>query len=203
MARDDDDDDTMDDLDDNDSPGGSGDEDEDEYTPPSKEEWEKTQQALTKANGEAKKYRLRLKTEREKAGQSAASDAATGGASPAEVEKARKEAEREVMAKADSRIIKSEAKSALVAAGLVDTSPDAVKRVVRMLDMDDLSVDDDGEVEGLDDAVRSLMSTTPALFRTKKTVAKTGGGTGTRKDGAGAGTAKKSSASRLAAALKG
>lgn len=193
----DDPDDTMDDdLDDADDDNGSEGASGDEWEPPSKEEWDRTVAALTKANGQAKKHRLKV---RELEGKSNASAPPSGGP---DLEEVRRKATEEAQSKADQRIIKSEAKTALLAAGLVDATPEAVKAAVKMLDTDDLSVDDDGEVDGLDEAIATLKRTMPALFKKKRAGGQVA--TGSRGKDGGANGSKppaKSSAAKLAGAL--
>lgn len=81
------------------------------------------------------------------------------------VEKARTE-ERE---KANARIIDAKAEAALERAGL-DLSGDEddrerkLKRAKRLLDLDDVTVDEKGRVHGLDDAIADAKEDVPNLF---------------------------------------
>jgi minor structural protein GP20 len=198
-------DDLEDDLDedeDNESTGGSG--DEDEYKAPDKDEWTRTQAALAKANGEAKKYRLALKAAKTNA--SNASTGGTGAGAGTDVETLKRAAAEEVEAKYRPQIMRTQVKAALAASGLVDADkPEVLKAAVRLVDLDDLDLDEDGDVVGLDEAVAALKTSFPAMFKRAKT-----GGTvrpGSRSNGStgatgGAGGKPKSSASKLAASLR-
>lgn len=52
-------------------------------------------------------------------------------------------------------------RSALGAAGV---DKDSLTEVVRMIDLDDLDIDDDGSVDGIDDAISALKGKLPGLF---------------------------------------
>ena len=161
---------------------------EDEFTPPSKDEWERTTAALKKANAEAKKYRLRAKGKEQKGDEEGAED------DEAKAKKAAAEAE----SKWKPRIVKSEAKVALRDAGLVG-KPD---RLLSLIDYDEVEVDEDGDVAGLEGEVDRLKDEFPELFKktsTKKIDAagKDGG------DGDQPGKTKISSSQRQAAAILG
>lgn len=201
MAEDDELDDEMEDEDeteDNESEGSSG---SDSWTPPTQEEWERTRAALTKANGEAKKHRLALKNAKKVANDSSAASGA---------EKARQDAEREAEEKYLPRIKRSAAKSALIGAGLADADKaDVVKAAVRLIDLDELDVDEDGDVEGLEEAVAELKRKFPGMFtktRTKGKVSTGDRGSGSSGSGNGSTGPKKdgrNSARKLAEVLKG
>lgn len=156
----------------------------------------KLRTAQAKANKEAERLRLQKKAEREKAAK-----------------------EREQKADADDKVTQAEQRVRVVAirtagaAALLEAGFDgdrkAAKELTRLLDLDGLEVDDDGEVDGLDDAIADLKERYPRLFKdadeerrpVKKAVRKVdtrpaGGG---RREG---GTAK-SSAELLAARLTG
>ncbi|MFC5947067.1 phage scaffolding protein [Pseudonocardia lutea] len=118
------------------------DEDEGEWTPPTREEWEKVQRQLRRANNEAKKRRLRDKEK------------------PAESEDA--------AARYKPLVIRAEAKAALVAAGLNDTSEGRVKKLLRMIDVEDIEIGDDGELDGLEDQIESIKEDWPELFKAQE-----------------------------------
>jgi hypothetical protein len=73
---------------------------------------------------------------------------------------ARAEARAEAIAEQKPKLIKQAARAAFVSAGL-QGSPD---RLVKLLDMDDIEIDDDGDIEGLDDQVEELKAEFPKLF---------------------------------------
>lgn len=63
----------------------------------------------------------------------------------------------------DAKVRRMAARLALSKAGLIDGVSDA--RAIRMLDgLDDLEVDDDGDVEGLEDLIEEFKDDNPALF---------------------------------------
>lgn len=180
------------DEDDNGTEGASG--DEDEYEPPTKEEWDRTRAALAKTKQEARKHRLALKEARNNASQGASGDS----------EAAKAAAEKAADEKYLPRIKRSAVKTALVAAGLADADKaDVLKAAVRLVDLEDLDVDEDGDVDGVDDAVAELKSKFPGMF-TKTRAPRGKVSTGSRGSGSSSGTEKPktSSASRLAAGLK-
>lgn len=177
---------TTGDEDETDDPDDDNEDEAAEYTPPTKEEWDKVQAALKKANDEAKKRRLRQKQK--------ASD--KDGDAP-DVDKVREETE----VKWKTRVIRAEARGALAGAGV---EPGKVAKALRLLDMDEIDVDDEGEVDGLDDQIEELKEEFPELFAPKHDAASHGRRV-PRVNGAGkTGTPKaKSSADLLAGALLG
>jgi hypothetical protein len=114
-----------------------------EWTPPSKEEWERVTKALTKRNGENQKLR------EQKQGAEAATESA--------VEKAL----REKQERDDARIVRSETKAALAAA---KAKADRIPDLLLLANAGALKLDDDGEVEGLDDVVDGLKTKYPEWF---------------------------------------
>ncbi|MEU9819200.1 phage scaffolding protein [Pseudonocardia alni] len=179
------DDDTIEVGEDDDSDDDEDEDGEKEWTPPTKAEWEKVQRSLKRANESAKKRRVEQKN--------------TG--SDDAVKKAEEAAEKRFKPVA----VRSAAKAALLEAGLNDASDDRIKKLMRMIDMDDVEIDDDGDVEGLEDQIDSIKEDFPALFEKK-----TEGGTrrrATRLDASGrnggGGPTKKSTAERLAASALG
>jgi hypothetical protein len=191
---------------------GSDDEDEteEEYEAPDKDTWGKTTEALSKANNEAKKWRLRAQGKDPKwtpappAKDDETEDKPAGPKpKPVNVEQIRREAEEAALAKAKPGLVRSAAKDALRDAGLVvptgAKSEAALARAFRLIDLEEVDVDEDGMVSGLEDQVRAVKRDYPELF------AKRGG----RNVDAGAGSSgdpgKKveTSASKLAALVRG
>lgn len=121
--------------------------DAEEFVPPTKEEWAKTQEALKKANAEAKKNRLALR-------------AAVNVADPKAGEDAEKVREATV-ATWKPRVVKSAARASLISAGADESR---VTRLLAMIDVGDCDVDDDGDVVGLDEQIDSLKDDLPELF---------------------------------------
>ncbi len=68
---------------------------------------------------------------------------------------------REVLAKANARVVSSELRSALMAAGV---NPDRLKVAARLADTSEVEVKDDGTVDGLDDVVEGVKDEAPELF---------------------------------------
>ena len=120
----------------------------DDYVAPSQSEWERTQAALKKANDEAKKHRLR---NRELEEQTRTNETDHDKA----VREAREEGERrfrEPMKKAGVR-------AALAEAGFA--SPD---RLLKLVDWDAVSVDDEGDVIGVESEVDRIKADYPELL---------------------------------------
>jgi hypothetical protein len=121
-----------------------------DWKPPSKDEWDRQQRALTKANAEAKTRRealqaLQRKTEDE-----------TGKAAREQAEAAEK--------RYKPVAVRSAAKAAFLEAGLQGGTPERIAKLVRMLDLDAIDVDADGDVTGLDAQVAAVKAEIPELF---------------------------------------
>ena len=135
--------------------GDEGDEGDDDgkggkaYKAPTETEWRRTQAALTKANADAKRHRLKAR------------ELAKPADDDAKAEAARVEAEKRYKPAA----VRSAAKAAFLEAGLNDASPERVKKLLRMVDLDDVDVDGDGDVTGLDEQIESVKDDYPELFR--------------------------------------
>lgn len=124
--------------------------DEDEWKPPSRDEWARTQAALKKANDDGKRHRLRNKELEEKA-----------RAGETEHEKALREAREEGEKRFRAPLVKAAARVALSDAGVSGPTD----RVLRLVDMEALSVDDDGDVVGLDAEVERVKQEYPEFFQ--------------------------------------
>lgn len=131
--------------------------DGDPFTPPSEAEWRKVQAALKKANDEGKKHRLRNKELEEKT-----------RANETEHEKALREAREEGEKRYRAPLVKAAARAALSEAGLGGSTD----RVMRLLDLEALTVDDDGDVVGLAGEVTRIKDEYPEFFQTEKPKAK-------------------------------
>jgi hypothetical protein len=132
---------------DTDTSGGS-------WTPPSKETWEKILKAKKRYKDEAHDRRLKLEALQQK------DNTGEGGDTDKAVTAARLEGENAAAAKYRGMIGTTAAKAALLAAGLKG-KPDGL---LKLLDYDELDIDDDGEVSGLDEQVDDLKSKYPELF---------------------------------------
>lgn len=125
----------------------------DEFTPPTREEWTRTQTALKKANAEAKKHRERAQE--------------IARANEDDTAKAAREADEQAQARYKPVAVKAAARAEFLAAGLNDPSGDRISKLARLLDMDQVDIDADGEFTGLADQVASIKSDYPELFEKK------------------------------------
>lgn len=193
---------------------------EDDYEAPDAATWSKTTEALTKANSEAKKWRLRAQGKDEKWAvpgwtkaetsddddpeDDAKSKTTTRRRQPkVDVDAVRREAEEAALAKAKPGLVRGAARDALRAAGLIvpeKNADGAFSRAIRLLDMEEIEVDEDGSVSGVEDQVKAVKRDYPELFKAKGGRA-VNAGAGSDKDGAGDKT--DSSANKLAALLGG
>jgi len=181
--------------------------DDSKYKPPSRAEWLKVQNALLKANSSAKQRREALaererqiadlqaavakrEAEDERRALESGRKAKKGAATPAAAAlpddvltkaqvrqmtaEAVKAAIAEVSSKNQSKIAGVAARAALIEAG---SPKSGASRLINMLDLDAIEIDDDGEViGGLDDQVEGLKAEFPQLFVTdtgKKTPKRT------------------------------
>lgn len=163
------------------------------FVAPSQEEWTRTTDALKKANNQARKLRQEKRAAlANPAAVNNGTAASTGTAADIATAVAKGVADATTASekKWKPRIVTSAAKTALVEAGLVG-SPD---RLLKMLDHDDIDVDEDGEVSGLDDQIADLKADYPELFTKKIVKTSVDGG---RRTVVG-GSAKKSSADLIA-----
>lgn len=109
----------------------------------------KLRAALKKSNDDAKRHRLALKEREDR-------DRANEG----DLDKALREAREEAENTWKPRIVSQAARAALAEAGVAG-GPD---RVLRLLDTQSLSVDDDGDVIGLDSEIDRLRAEYPEFF---------------------------------------
>jgi hypothetical protein len=122
-----------------------------EFTPPSEAEWRKIQAALKKANEDAKRNRFRAKELEEKT-----------RTNETEHEKALREAREEGESRFRAPLVKAAARAALSDAGVSGPAD----RVLRLLEMDGLSVDEDGDVVGLESEIDRVKAEYPEFFQT-------------------------------------
>lgn len=126
------------------------------WKPPSEAEWKKTQAALKKSNDEGKVHRLRNKELEEAA-----------RAGETEHEKALREAREEGEKRFREPMKRSGMKAALVEAGFA--SPD---RLMKLVDWEALSVDDEGDLLGVEAEVTRMRSDYPEFVQQEKPKAK-------------------------------
>lgn len=129
---------------------------DDDYVPPSAAEWARTQAALKKANDDAKRHRLRNKELEDQ-----------GRANETEHEKALREAREEGESRYREPMKRSGVRAALAEAGF--GSPD---RLMKLIDWDAVSVDDDGDLVGVESEVDRLKSEYPEFLPQDKPKAK-------------------------------
>lgn len=122
----------------------------DDWTPPTKDEHEKMQRALAKANAEAKDWRTKHK--------------ALADQHSTDAEKTAQEQAEAAEKRFKPVAVRSAAKAAFLEAGLQGGTPERIARVVRMLDLDALDIDDDGDVTGLSEQVAAIKKDYPELF---------------------------------------
>lgn len=169
-ANDDVDDDVDDDEEDADDEDDDEEDDEDEFADLSeaelRAELKKATDRLTKAGGSVKSKRAnirKLKRELEDARKTkpAGKSKAEGDDEAPDLDAIRDAAKAEARAEADARIKRSEAKAALVAAGV---SREQAADLVGFVKLDELDLDDDGEVEGLEDEIERIQKKYPTFF---------------------------------------
>lgn len=160
-------------------------EDTGEWTPPGKRDWDNLHLALKKARQDARAAKRQAKAETD-----------PDAPKPEDIERA-------AIEKADAKykpvLVRQAARAAFAEAGLLapkGKTDAALSRVMRLLDHDDLDVDENGDISGLDDQISEIKAEFPELFVRKG---------GQRVDGADRTSApeKKSSADVLASFLSG
>lgn len=124
--------------------------DGDDWAPPSRDEWTRTQAALKKANEDAKRNRFKAKELEQQA-----------RAGETEHEKELREAREQGEKRFRTPLVKAAARVALSEAGVAGPTD----RVLRLVDMDALSVDDDGDIVGLDAEVERVKQEYPEFFQ--------------------------------------
>lgn len=131
--------------------GGEG----QEWTPPTREDWNNVQEALRKARRDARAAKRRT------------GSAPKDGEAAPDVDEVRTAAEQAAAAKFRPMVIRSAARSAFAEAGLVvpeGKADAALGRALRLLDLDDLEITDDGDVEGLAEQIEEIKADFPELF---------------------------------------
>lgn len=121
---------------------------DDDYAPPSKAEWARTQAALKKANDDAKRHRIRNKELEDQ-----------GRANESDHEKALRLAREEGEARFREPMKKAGVKTALIEAGFA--SPD---RLMKLIDWDAVTVDDDGDLSGVDSEMGRMKAEYPEFL---------------------------------------
>jgi hypothetical protein len=162
----------------------------DDWTPPSREEYEETISKLKTASGEAaarRKY-LRAHGIDPKTGQKAkpdepdepepaAKDDQPQGPSAAEVKRQIERAATEAELRG---LRKTKALVTGVNAGLADAgwNGQRLNSLMKLIDLDDVEVDDDGEIIGLSEQIESIKSEWPEFFKRARASANPSNGAG-------------------------
>lgn len=165
------------DAEDTDDDGADGDQDED-WTPPTREEFARVQAKLSKANGEAASRRRWLeehgidprsgkRLDADEDDESGADDTTEQSNTKDDGKAKRRQRQIEVKlarreATLKKAVINSTLKSELVEAGWNGKGDN---RVMRLLDLDEIDVDDEGNVTGLDDQIAELKDEFPEWFK--------------------------------------
>lgn len=159
--------------DDEDDEDDDDDDDEDDLADLSEDELraelKKTRESLSKSSGSNKSKRDRIKRLNAELADArkpkpAAKKKADDDDDAPDAAAIKAAADSEAQARANAVIRKTAARAELKAAGIV---PEQVGRLVGMLDLDDLDVDDDGNVDGLDEAIDELKRDWPQLFTSR------------------------------------
>jgi len=117
------------------------------WKPPTQTEWEATQAKLRNVNAESAKRRTELKSLKQKY--------------ETDTERAERETEERVAARYKPTAIKASARSALLEA---NAKPERIGALAGLLKMDDLDINEDGEVTGLDAEVVRVAKEYPEFF---------------------------------------
>lgn len=134
-----------------------------EYTAPTQAEWAAVQERLKKANKEATKYRLRSQGRYREDDEDEDDDRPDPAKARAEEKKILKRAAAEAESTWKPRLVKAHALAALSTAGAKNP-----ERLARLVDQSQITFDEDGEPEGLDDQVEALKGDYPELFEQQR-----------------------------------
>jgi hypothetical protein len=190
-------DDLDDDVDDVDDTDGADDKSDGWKAPKTKAEYEAM--VREQGNAEAKKWRLRAQGrdpnwKPEQGGTGEHGTNLKKDASADEIRAAvRREVEAEYNQKASGESLRASVAVALLSAGLALSDDEtkspaaarkAVNRVVNMIELKNLHLEDDGEISGLDDELSDLRKALPGLFRSggTKRPATRGGDAGPKRE---------------------
>jgi hypothetical protein len=142
--------------DDGDDDGGDDDEDDEDDDEDDGEDW-KTPESKTAALRDLTRERKRRQALEKQVKQlQTANESVTEKA----IREAKQSGADEITGKYKGLIVRTEAKSMLLAAGLKQ----APARFVRMIDLDEVEVDDDGTISGLEDQIDGIKTDFPELF---------------------------------------
>lgn len=171
---------------------GSEREPADDWTPPTREEWEAQQAKLKAASGEAAARRKYLRAhgidpktgEKLKADEPDEPEPVTAqdqqqpqGVSAAEVKRAveKAAAEAELRGRRQTRALVTGVNAALAEAGW---NGQRLNSLMKLIDLDDVDIESDGEITGLSEQIESIKSEWPEFFKRTRNSATAAGGAG-------------------------
>ncbi|NEB70305.1 hypothetical protein G3I39_25090 [Streptomyces fulvissimus] len=135
---------------------------DDEYVPPSREEWERVRRTLAKRKEEKLAVQRDLNSLRDKYREQ-----------ETETEKAVREAEERAEARYKPIAVKKAVRASLIQAGAIasvegdkEKTEARLTRLMKFVDIGELSIDDDGEVLGVEEQIDALRADYPELFDT-------------------------------------
>lgn len=145
----------------------------DDGKPVTAADWSALREALTKARKDA-----RTAKRDSKSGAGGTSGDADSGKSAPNAEEIRNQAETAAAAKWKPTVVRTAARAAFAEAGLVagKGGDAALKRAIRLLDLEDLDVDEDGNVDGLDEQIDEIKGEFPELFVARRSGGRPNGG---------------------------
>lgn len=170
---------------------------EDDWTPPTREEWEAHQAKLKTASGEAaarRKYlrahgidpktgnKLNPDPEPEPDAEPARNDDAPNGPSAAEIRRQIEKAttEAELRGRRQTRALVTGVNAALAESGW---NGQRLGSLMKLLDLDEVDVDDDGEVTGLTDQLDEIKREWPEFFKRTRSANPSNGSGGSGQNG--------------------
>lgn len=195
-------DDEGDDLDDEDEDGDE-DPDADKSDDELRAELKDIRKRLASSNDKGKRNRLKarqLQDELDNRGREKAKPKSGDEEDKADPAEVRRQALAEARSESDGRIKKGAVRAELRAAGI---ATEQLARVAGMVNLDDLDVDDNGEVDGIDEAVADLKQEFPQLFGIEAGKRQRRGVTGPSDEQRGSGKRKLSVDQQLANQLLG
>lgn len=170
-AKDDDEDDDDDSDDDEDDDDEDDDDDDDELDEDeAKAELKAVRAALKAANAQGAKRRTSVKALKTRLAKAERDLAASRTSKPkadddkgteVDVEAVKSSAKLEAEQAAEVKVKRAEVRGALRAAGV---KADVLDKAARLIDLDDLDVNDDGSVDGIDEAIADARKSVPGLF---------------------------------------
>ena len=167
----------LDDDNGSDSNDGDGHAVKDDGSPVTAADWANLQEALRKARKDARAAKRAPAPGNNGSGTGNGSDAPSGsggGLEPDKLEEVRSATE----SKWKGLLVSTAARTAFVEAGLSLPKTDsdaAMSKVVRLLDLSEVEVNEDGQIEGLHEQVEDIKRDFPELFSTARRVARVDG----------------------------